>query len=201
MAIDFDRRWQGLLSRWRRWYLVRRGLQLGPGCRFESVRVRRMGSISIGASNAFTAGCWLWPIDEPGHAIRIRIGDRNFFNRDVMLDACGSIEIGDDNMFGPRVYVTDSNHTRRAGQLVREGAMDRGRVRIGNNCWIGAHAVILKDVELGDGSIVGAGAVVTRSFGPGSVIAGVPARLVRRVDAVGEPAPEEVFAPDGEERQ
>jgi len=57
--------------------------------------------------------------------------------------------------------------------------MERGKVCIGNGCWIGAKAVILKDVILGDRCVVGAGAVVTRSFAAGSVIAGVPARLIR----------------------
>jgi acetyltransferase-like isoleucine patch superfamily enzyme len=53
--------------------------------------------------------------------------------------------------------------------------MDIGKVKIGNHYWIGAKAVILKDVELGDGCTVGAGAVVTRSFPAGGVIAGVSA--------------------------
>lgn len=50
--------------------------------------------------------------------------------------------------------------------------------RLGNRCWIGAKAVILKDVELGDSCVVGAGAVVTKSFPAGSVIVGVPARIL-----------------------
>jgi len=58
--------------------------------------------------------------------------------------------------------------------------MDIGKVKIGNHCWIGAGAIILKNVELGDGCVVGAGAVVTKSFPNGSVIAGVPARLIRQ---------------------
>ena len=59
--------------------------------------------------------------------------------------------------------------------------MDTGRVKIGNGCWFGARAVVLRGVELGDFCVVGAGAVVTDSFAAGSVIAGVPARLLRRV--------------------
>jgi acetyltransferase-like isoleucine patch superfamily enzyme len=54
--------------------------------------------------------------------------------------------------------------------------MDRGKVVIGNRCWIGAKAVILKDVEIGDGAVVAAGAVVTRSVAAGEVVGGVPAR-------------------------
>jgi maltose O-acetyltransferase len=57
--------------------------------------------------------------------------------------------------------------------------MQVGHVKIGNQCWIGAKAVILKDVELGDGCVVAAGAIVTKSFPANSVVAGVPARLLR----------------------
>ncbi len=59
--------------------------------------------------------------------------------------------------------------------------MQRGLIKMGKRCWIGAKAVILKDVELGDGCVVGAGAVVTKSFPAGSVIAGVPASMRRAV--------------------
>ena len=61
----------------------------------------------------------------------------------------------------------------------QEAEMQRGKVRIGSHCWIGAKAVILKDVELGDYCVVAAGAVVTKSFPSGSVLAGVPARLIK----------------------
>jgi virginiamycin A acetyltransferase len=50
---------------------------------------------------------------------------------------------------------------------------------IGNDCWIGAHAVIMGGVTVGDGAIVGAGAVVTRDVPPYAIVAGVPARLIR----------------------
>jgi maltose O-acetyltransferase len=114
--------------------------------------------------------------------IRIRIGNRNYFNRNVMVDACGFIEIGDQNMFGPDVYITDSNHRHGPGLAPNEQPMEAGTVKIGNRCWIGAQVVILKDVELGDGCVVGAGAVVTKSVAPGAVVTGVPARALHVPD-------------------
>jgi maltose O-acetyltransferase len=93
-----------------------------------------------------------------------------------MIDACGSVEIGDQNMFGPDVYITDSNHRFGLNLAPNEQPMHKGKVKIGNRCWIGAKAVILKDVELGDGCVIGAGAVVTRSVPAGMVAAGVPAK-------------------------
>ncbi len=96
-----------------------------------------------------------------------------------MIDACSLIEIGNKNMFGPDVYITDSNHTFGHNISPKDSPMQVGKVRIGNNCWIGAKAVILKDVELEDECVVAAGAVVTKSFPRGSITAGVPAKIIR----------------------
>jgi acetyltransferase-like isoleucine patch superfamily enzyme len=168
---------RGAMSRVRLMLYRALGMRQGKRNRMEGGgRVRRCSQIAIGDNNAFTQGCWLWPEDTDFAGIRIRIGNSNYFNRNVMIDACGLVEIGDRNMFGPDVYVTDSNHRFRAGSSPGELLMDRGKVVIGNRCWIGAKAVILKGVQLGDGCVVAAGAVVTRAVEPGAVVAGVPAR-------------------------
>lgn len=89
------------------------------------------------------------------------------------------IYFGDDVLFAPGVKIVSANHDP-ADRM--KWAAD-SPVRIGRRCWIGANAVILPSVELGDDCVVGAGSVVTKSFPSGSVVAGVPARAiaVRRV--------------------
>jgi acetyltransferase-like isoleucine patch superfamily enzyme len=172
---------RGLASRIRIFCYRVLGLRAGPRNRMESGRCRRLAQIQIGEMNAFTQGFCLWPEDSEFDGVRIQIGSHNYFNRNLMIDACGRVEIGDENMFGPDVYITDSNHDIKAGVSPQKLPMRVGGVKIANRCWIGAKAVILKDVELGDGCVVGAGAVVTQSFPAGSVVAGVPARLIRTV--------------------
>lgn len=172
---------RGAMSRIRMVLYRALGLHAGRGNRLERVRCRRLSQIQLGDLNALSEGCWLWPENTPSTIPRILIGNRNYFNRDVMIEACGRVEIGDDNMFGPWVYITDSNHQFDGAHAPGELPMSIGRVRIGNLCWIGAKAVILRNVELGDGCVVGAGSVVTKSFPAGSVLAGVPARLLRSV--------------------
>jgi acetyltransferase-like isoleucine patch superfamily enzyme len=167
-------------------------MRMGKRNRMEGRgRVRRCGQIEVGDYNAFTEGCWLWPEDTDFNGVRIRIGNSNYFNRNVMIDACGLVQIGDRNMFGPDVYITDSNHQFRDGFSPGELPMDRGTVVIGNRCWVGAKAVILKGVKLGDGCVVAACAVVTRSVEPGETVAGVPARPLqpRATSSVGVTAP------------
>jgi acetyltransferase-like isoleucine patch superfamily enzyme len=163
------------------------GMKAGVRNRMEGQgRVRRCSQIEIGSYNAFTQGCWLWPNNENYEGVRIRIGSGNYFNRNLMIDACGLVEIGSHNMFGPDVYITDSDHTFGPGLKPNEQPMHAGKVKIGDCCWIGAKVVILKDVELGDGCVVGAGSVVTRSVEAGSVVAGVPAhRLLENVSQRG----------------
>jgi len=169
---------RGVLSRFRIFFYRLLGLKAGRRNRIEGIRCRQLRQIELGEFNSLTAGCQLWPDKTAFDGVRIRIGNRNYFNRNVMIDACGYVEIGDENMFGPDIYITDSNHTFGDRLSPQEQPMQVGEVRIGNCCWIGAKAVILKDVELGDYCVVGAGAIVTKSFPAGSIIAGVPARLI-----------------------
>ena len=170
---------RGAMSRFRLLFYRQLGLKTGQRNRVEAIRCRRLSQIELGEYNALTEGCWLWPQDSDYDGIRIRIGSYNYFNRNVMIDACGYVEIGDENMFGPDIYITDSNHTFGLGSAPHDLPMEVGKVKIGNGCWVGAKAVILKDVSLGDYCVVGAGAVVTKSFPAGSVIAGVPAKLLK----------------------
>jgi len=169
-----------LLSRFRIIIFKFIGLKIGINNRFESGYIRRATQIEIGSNNTFTSTYKLWPEDALYFNKRIKIGSYNYFNKNLMLDACGLIEIGDNNMFGPDVYITDSNHTFGLGLSPSKQPMQRGKVKIGNSCWVGAKAIILKDVELGDYCVVAAGAVVTRSFPAGSVVAGIPAKLIKK---------------------
>ncbi len=169
----------GVSSRFRLALYRMLGMKMGVRNRMEKSRCRRVKQVSIGNYNAFTQGIMLWPEDAPYDGIRIKIGDKNYFNRNMMIDACGYIEIGNHNMFGPDIYITDSNHDFGMGISPSSRPMNKGTVKIGNHCWIGAKAIILKDVELGDYCVVAAGAVVTKSFPAGSMLAGVPAKLIR----------------------
>lgn len=171
----------GFKSRLRNILFALLGMKKGKKNRFEKGRCRRLKQISIGDGNAFTAGYMLWPIDAHFNGTRIKIGDKNYFNRNLMIDACGLIQIGDNNLFGPDVYVTDSDHTFGRNISPSSAPMNVGKIEIGNHCWIGAKAIILKNVKIGDHSVIAAGAVVTKSFPPGSMVGGVPARILKSI--------------------
>jgi maltose O-acetyltransferase len=117
---------------------------------------------------------------------RLRIGPRTFANRKLWIEGKGSVSIGSDVMIGPEVLILTSTHE----------TLDNGRVRpqsnylpvvIGNHCWIGARALLLGGVTIGDDVIVAAGAVVVSDIGPSGVYGGVPARLLRGTHAAPVP--------------
>jgi maltose O-acetyltransferase len=155
-------------------------MKIGKNNRFERGLLRRAKNINIGDNNAFSHSYQLWPADEAYDGSRIVIGNNNYFNHSLMLDASGVIKIGNHNMFGPDIYITDSNHKFGEGISPGQTNMERGTVRIGDHCWLGAKVVILKNVTLGNYCVVGAGSVVTKSFPDGSVIAGVPAKIIKQ---------------------
>jgi acetyltransferase-like isoleucine patch superfamily enzyme len=98
----------------------------------------------------------------------------------VVIIGRESIEIGDGTLVAPHVTIVDGDHnlTLPYSNIRSQGL--KKPVKIGRFCWVGANSIILKGVTLGDGCIVGAGSVVTKSFPEGSVIAGNPARLLRK---------------------
>ena len=91
------------------------------------------------------------------------------------LQAINGIEIGEDTLFGPGVKIISANHD----MLDYKKAVTEKPIKIGTECWIGANAVILPAVEIGDRVIVGAGSVVTQSFGDDVKIAGNPAKIIK----------------------
>ena len=109
-------------------------------------------------------------INHPDH---LRIGARVSINAFVHIWALGGVTIGDDTLIASHVSITALTHDPRA-KLFSASIQSRPIV-IGRNVWIGTHAVILPGVTIGDGAIIGAGAVVTRDVAPGAVVVGIPA--------------------------
>ncbi len=93
------------------------------------------------------------------------------------IQAINGIIIGNRTLFAPGVKFISANHN--PDELSQPLVTDP--IEIGDDCWIGANAVILPGVKLGDRCIVGAGAVVTKSFPAGSCIVGVPGKPITRI--------------------
>ncbi|KRM88162.1 sugar O-acetyltransferase [Lacticaseibacillus thailandensis] len=119
------------------------------------------------------------------YGFNIHIGDHFYGNYHLtMLDTC-PITIGTHCYVGPDVGFYTPVHPLAARE--RDADVEMGApITLGDSIWIGGHATILPGVTLGDNVVVGAGSVVTKSFPSNVVIAGNPARIIRRLDANGD---------------
>ena len=141
-------------------------------------------SISIGhlttLSDSWTLAD-LSPTNADGHP-KIRIGSFCTILWDFQCNANISVEVGDYVLVAPRVFITDSDHVvDAAGERTTLSNQFRSApVVIEHDCWLGVNAVVLKGVRIGHHSIVGANSVVTKDVEPHSIVAGIPARPIRR---------------------
>jgi acetyltransferase-like isoleucine patch superfamily enzyme len=112
--------------------------------------------------------------------VGISIGNNSAVGAQSFLGGQGGIVVGNDVIMGPQVKIFSENHNFEHPQMIlRKQGESRKGVRIGDNCWIGAGSIILDGVVIGQGCVVAAGAVVTKSFPENSILAGVPAKIVK----------------------
>ncbi|RBP89949.1 succinyltransferase-like protein [Cytobacillus firmus] len=110
----------------------------------------------------------------------ITIGKNVFFNTGCSFQDRGGIRIGDGAMIGMNVTIATLNHGL---SLETRNTTYPSPVIIGKNVWIGSNATILPGVTIGENSVVAAGAVVTKDVPENTVAAGVPAKVVKRINA------------------
>jgi acetyltransferase-like isoleucine patch superfamily enzyme len=106
----------------------------------------------------------------------LTIGADVFVNMGCRFQDTGGLTIGDGTLIGHGCTITTLNH---AMDPARRADMVPAPVVIGRKVWLGAGVTVVPGVTIGDGAVVGAGAVVTRDVPADSVVAGVPARLLR----------------------
>ena len=142
----------------------------------------RDGRLEIGAGALLEPGVW---ITAPGDA-RVRIGAGTFLNKGVMLAAHQLVEIGAHCMLANGCFVSDASHRFDDPHkpITWQGFESKGPTRIGENCWLGANVVVTSGVTIGERCVIGANSVVTADIEPFSIVAGAPARVLRRIEYV-----------------
>lgn len=110
----------------------------------------------------------------------VYFGDYVYANFGLTVVDDVDIRVGDHVMFAPHVTISAANHPILP-ELRERGLQYNREVIIGNNVWVGAHAVILPGVHIGDNTVIAAGSVVTRDI-PANVLAmGIPCRVIREI--------------------
>ena len=111
----------------------------------------------------------------------IIFGKRVSVNRNLTVYCASRVEVEDDVLMGSGILITDNDHgTDPTAPDYRRQPLLTKPVKIGRGCWIGERAIILSGVEIGEHSIVAAGAIVKGSIPPYSIAAGVPARVIKK---------------------
>ncbi len=110
----------------------------------------------------------------------IIIGENVFINACCRFQDQGGIMIGDGSLIGHNVTIATLNHEL---DPKNRASIIPSPVKIGKNVWIGSDATILPGVEIGDGAVVGAGSVVTKSVPNNTVVAGNPAGIIRKIES------------------
>lgn len=156
--------------------------------RWEHVENNKLWQrLSIAWSQAY----WRWQLGRFGtnsfiypfvaiHSSRlVFVGNQVNIAEFVHIWGAGRVEIGDNTIIASHTVISSQTHDKYA-PIFRESNIFKP-VKIGKNCWIGSHAVILPGVKIGDGSIIGAGAIVTHNIPPRSIAVGVPAKVVENL--------------------
>ena len=116
---------------------------------------------------------------------KVKLGDYIFIGPHTAFYGMGNITVEDYSIISQDVYVLSSMHnysSRNSAMIPYDEVEIASHVIIGRACWIGMRSIIMPGVVLGDGCIVGAGAVVTKSWPAGTILAGVPAIAIGQRD-------------------
>lgn len=115
-----------------------------------------------------------------GKGNRLKVGSRSQLGQNARLG--GDITIGKDVLMGPDVVMMATSHAfdRIDIPINQQGATEEQPIIVGDDVWVGTRVIILPGVEIGSHSIIAAGAVVTKSCEPYSIIGGVPAKLIKK---------------------
>lgn len=162
---------------------------------FRNVRLIRYpwyirGASGITFGRGFTSGVGLRADAFGKHKNQLVFGDNVQVGDYVHIAALSSVSFGDNVLMASKVYISDHDHGTYHGQgnvsqpdeIQADKPLQVAAVKIGNNVWIGENVCILKGVEIGDNSIIGASAVVTKSIPANSIVGGNPAKILKRFD-------------------
>jgi acetyltransferase-like isoleucine patch superfamily enzyme len=132
--------------------------------------------ITIGSDSYLSSQCILNTFDG-----WISVGSNCTVNSYAILYGHGGLEIGNDVRIAPQVMMMPMNHIYKDSQapIRTQGIRCRG-IKIEDDVWLGAGAIVLDGVTIGKGSVIGAGAIVAKNIPPYSVAVGVPARVIKK---------------------
>lgn len=161
-----------------------KGSLLGLSCTFIKPHYISIGD-SSSICNRTVLSCTN-AVDEIGHLPQLIIGNNVSIGEDSHITAVNKIVIGNNVLTGKRVLITDNAHGASSRDVldispIARSITSNGEVIIEDNVWIGEKASIMPNVHIGQGAIIAANSVVTKDVPAYSIVAGVPAKIVKQL--------------------
>ena len=141
--------------------------------------------IKVGERVEIGRHAWLNAVDDLGEGkTTLSIGEGTYIGRFAHINAWRDVKIGKNVLIADRVFISDASHDFDTAMPIRlQGDSFLGAVELKEGCWIGIGAVILPGVTVGRNAVVGSNAVVTKNVPDYAVVAGIPAKVIRQLDA------------------
>jgi acetyltransferase-like isoleucine patch superfamily enzyme len=168
-----------MAGKFRLLYWTAQGMKVGRGTALPKLMVTWPHQVSIGKRCRIEHGVYFHydGICLPGPSIVI--GHDCFIGSGCEFNIDSRLTIGNHCLVASGTRFIDHNHGTDIDMLIAKQKCTSVPIVVGQDVWIGANCVVLAGVEIGEGAIVAAGAVVTKSVAPNAIVGGVPARLIR----------------------
>ena len=161
---------------YRRWNLPA-GTYIDP-----SAQVLGWKNLQIGVNSVISERCWLNVNHRTSGVVSLVIGDHCFFGRDNLVSVARKVSFGSYLLTTPGCRFLAATHLYDDPTMpyISTGATDDKEIRIGVNCFFGSGSMVVGNVNVGHGSVVGAGTVICEDIPPFSLVVGNPGRVVKR---------------------
>jgi acetyltransferase-like isoleucine patch superfamily enzyme len=175
------------------WRYLWRRLLTPAGRRWRTTGMLFLGrglELQVGNAGEIRFGRFVWIGD--GTKIRchegvVEIGDKTVFGQECTISAYQRVRIGEQCVIADRAMFIDFDHgVTEVDRPIRVQGIYKRDTVVGSNVWVGYGACVLRGVRVGDNSIIGTNAVVTKDVPANAVVGGVPARVLRMRDAPSE---------------
>lgn len=173
LFLKIIRNFRGVVRRWN----LPKGTYIDP-----SAQILGWSNLQIGQNSVVSERCWL-NVNHRGKDVKsLIVGDHCFMGRDNQVSVAGEISFGDYLLTAPGCRFLSATHLYDdpTSPYISTGVTLDDRIRIGANCFFGSASMVVGNVVIGHGSVVGAGAVVCQDIPPFSLVIGNPGRVVKR---------------------